>query len=360
MTIGGGGLVVIGAGESAATTNILGVTGVTPATEALYLFADTAVNIEANAEAFANRLGIQITTSGNLIPVAAETVNTNAQNLGSSTARWAKLYVGTADSYGSNTEPVYWNAGVPVALTYTANRLYYSATTNSFEATGHYASNTKIAINQTTQPTQNFYVNGTSYFNGNATFTGALVPSGQSVNLGVGGENPSRFNKLYIGDADTYGDVAQPIYWNNGVPAAISSTQGSGTQPIYLNAGTLTASTSTVGTKYKPTYLNGGTITTAVIVQKVNFEFSENNKSVKITHDTDNTAFTAESIVLSIVVTEGESNLNSAITWKSADNYIALNVTTAVSGTVKGYVLISNGIEVADSAVSMIKSNSNV
>lgn len=62
------------------------------------------------------------------------------------------LRLGTS-SVGSNTRPIYLNGGTPTALSYTAHRLYYSASTSSFEATGHYASASKIAINSTGEPT---------------------------------------------------------------------------------------------------------------------------------------------------------------------------------------------------------------
>jgi len=38
-------------------------------------------------------------------------------NLGASNKRWAKLYVGTTTSYGDAYTPVYWNDGVPAAVT---------------------------------------------------------------------------------------------------------------------------------------------------------------------------------------------------------------------------------------------------
>lgn len=361
LVIGGGGLTVMGAGESSVATNILSVSGITPELENLYLFADQVINIEAGAETFANRVGIQITAAGHVLPVLTESVNTNAQNLGSSTARWAKLYIGTADTYGSSTQPIYWNAGVPEALTFTANRLYYSASASSFTYTNHYAATDKLAINYTNEPTQNFYVNGTSYFGGAITTTGNLVPNSDGTqNLGVGGENASRWAKLYIGDADTYGGTAKPIYWNNGAPEPLSAAVGGTATPVYLNNGTITACSANIGTAYVPVYMDGGEIKAVVMVQKVPFEFSENNKSVKITHNTDTAAFTANSIIINIVVTEGEANVNSAITWKSENNYIALNVATAVSGTVKGYVLVVNGNEIATSSLTYLKANTNV
>jgi len=37
--------------------------------------------------------------------------------LGASGNRWAKVYVGSADSYGDAYTPIYWNDGVPAAVT---------------------------------------------------------------------------------------------------------------------------------------------------------------------------------------------------------------------------------------------------
>lgn len=66
--------------------------------------------------------------------------STNTQTLGTSSLRWAKVYIGTADTYGSTTKGVYWNAGVPTAMTYelkstvnngTATRIAYYSGTNA-------------------------------------------------------------------------------------------------------------------------------------------------------------------------------------------------------------------------------------
>ena len=114
LIIGGhGGLVVVGAGESGNLTNISAMNGYSPSSENLYLFADGTINIESNANTFANRIGVQITTAGHLIPIAAEAAHTAAQNLGSSSARWAKLYIGNNDTYGDPYLPIYWHDGAP-------------------------------------------------------------------------------------------------------------------------------------------------------------------------------------------------------------------------------------------------------
>jgi hypothetical protein len=74
---------------------------------------------------------------GNIEPAEDQTLA-----LGTSTLKWSKVYIGSAATHGSNTRPIYWNDGVPTPLSYTANRLYYSAAADSFAETNHYATNT--------------------------------------------------------------------------------------------------------------------------------------------------------------------------------------------------------------------------
>ena len=123
---------------------------------------------------------------------------TNTQKLGSSNLRWSKLYVGTADSYGSGTQPIYWSSGVPTASTST--------------------------VGSGTKP---IYLS-----------SGTITVS-----------------------SSTAGGTAQPIYLSSGELKAISATVGSGVKPIYLSSGTLTVSSSTVGSGVKPVYLSSGEIT---------------------------------------------------------------------------------------------------
>ena len=133
IKIGGGALTVIGGGESA--TNI----SPTVTNEQLYLLADNVINIEANADTIANRLGIQITTGGHILPIKAESKNTNKQNLGASDAIWATIYATTLDSsilklhQGTAVDPSTssnariefdYTSGQPVYICYTPNNSY--------------------------------------------------------------------------------------------------------------------------------------------------------------------------------------------------------------------------------------------
>ena len=46
---------------------------------------------------------------------------------------------------------------------YAANRLIYSESATKLSVSNHYASSTKIAVNSTSEPDYNLYVNGTTY-----------------------------------------------------------------------------------------------------------------------------------------------------------------------------------------------------
>lgn len=64
---------------------------------------------------------------------------------------------------------------------HTQNRLVWSQTDSSIQAGYHYASTTKIAVNSVTEPSYNFYVNGSSYLNGEVTLAGSTSTISSSL-----------------------------------------------------------------------------------------------------------------------------------------------------------------------------------
>ena len=133
IKIGGGGVTVVGAGESAASLSV------SANNEALYLVADGTINIEAGGDTIANRIGLQVTTAGHIIPVKAESANNNKQNLGASDNKWANVYASTLDSsilklhQGTAADPSLsgnariefdYGSGQPVVISYTPNDGY--------------------------------------------------------------------------------------------------------------------------------------------------------------------------------------------------------------------------------------------
>lgn len=118
-----------------------------------------------------------LSMTGNQIKIASNVYvgTNNTYTLGTSGARWAKVYIGGADSYGSGTKPIYWSNGVPTACSFglnatinsgTANRMaYYSSASAISAASSIYASNTNLGVNGDPGG-YTFYVNGNSYFQG--------------------------------------------------------------------------------------------------------------------------------------------------------------------------------------------------
>lgn len=85
----------------------------------------------------------------------------------------------------------------------TANRLAYYTSSGIDDASTIYASNTKLAINSTTEPSQNLYVNGTSFFNSTmkVTSTGTnkatleLISNGDyPIDLKLGRSNTAKWS----------------------------------------------------------------------------------------------------------------------------------------------------------------------
>lgn len=144
ISIGGGGSTVIGAGESAMSYVTNG------GDERLFLLSDGAINIEAGGDTISNRKGLQVTSDGHILPIKAENSNPNTQDLGSAADYWRNLYINNITLQGQ-----------------TGNRLVWTNGSKILQAGYHYADTDRIAINTAGRQGFNFYVNGTSYFNGN-------------------------------------------------------------------------------------------------------------------------------------------------------------------------------------------------
>lgn len=75
----------------------------------LRLNQNSAGNADFTSGVYINSL---LNIKGNTYPNS-----TNSYSLGTSTYRWKAAFIGTADSYGSATQPVYWSNGVPTVCT---------------------------------------------------------------------------------------------------------------------------------------------------------------------------------------------------------------------------------------------------
>ena len=210
IKIGGGGVTVVGSGESAANLSVSG------GSEVLYLLSDGAINVEANAQTIANRLGFQVTTAGAIVPVKAEAANNNAQDIGTSSNKWKNIYAttftgnlagnaSTADSatsatsattasklgsadVGSATQPIYLDDGTPKAATaYSGLLTAFSLSTNTLSLTVGGTTKTASAVSSVA----NAWTGGTSAgpslkvtVNGVAA-TAAAIPSASASASGI-------------------------------------------------------------------------------------------------------------------------------------------------------------------------------
>lgn len=116
--------------------------------------------------------------NGNILPTADHTLS-----LGSSTARWAKLEVGTSSTYGAYGLPVYWNSGVPLAtypIQYTTWAITNGSTSVTITKTGKYFADTYVIAIVVT--------GGESYLNGPLTFTSAENSIVLSTSASTSGE----------------------------------------------------------------------------------------------------------------------------------------------------------------------------
>ena len=266
-----------------------------------------------------------VSFQGNAIPSATTTYNLGASGDGN---HWKALFIGANDSYGTTEQPIYWNNGVPTATTYglkatvnngTGTRIaYYSAdreiSSGTIHTNGVYLSNvTNLTVGNDHQTDYMFKVTGNSFFHGTTTHNGSILLS--SNGAGSLGQSGIRWTSVYIGSADSYGDAYTPIYWNSGVPTAVT------------------------------------------IVQKVPWKLNSGNKSCKIDHSS---MFTAGSIVTQIVVTSGEIYLGAPLTWKSAAGYIVINTSVAATGTITGYAIVTRGSEYGESSFTYTNANAEV
>ena len=237
---------------------------------------------------------------------------------GSSNSDYAAEFSGTISvaktaSISGNTT-IGANGTASTLTVWGATTLKSTLDVNGNTTIGTSSSNKSLTVNGTLEVTSTSKLTGNVgigaaadntfklYVEGNSKFKGNLVP--QATNTYTLGESttPLRWSALYIGTADTYGDEYTPVYWSNGVPTEVE------------------------------------------IVKKYTFSFSSGATTTTVSPTNTNKA---KSIVTEIVVDTGISYLNGEITWSvpttgTDANKIVLT-TTATSGTVSGYILVSIG-----------------
>lgn len=284
------------------------------------------------------------------------------------------LQITSLSAVGSNTQPVYISAtGVPIALTYTPNRLYYGetltssqlenniTTTENFIASSHFVNSTQVAINSTTAPTENLYVNGTVKISGASIFESTTDAS--SVNDAAvefdGGVGIAK--KLYVGTSLYVGTaISAPslsiVATTPGLGRVdIGDVIGSTSHVIQISGSTLISSNSS-----DVAHLNIATESTAPILQFIpetsgtgyigtssaRWKAANFSNSISLLNESNSTS---ASILLETI---NSSNLCSTITMThSAPN---IKLVTVGTGHVDWEIINdSNTFKIQNSSISM-------
>lgn len=228
--------------------------------------------------------------NGDLLPSASDDPQV-VYSLGADDSRWHHLFL-KGDIYMQNL-------GTPEELA-TSNKIMWQSSYNNAEiyfAADPTVGASKLILNSSANTDSTIAIafagEDTAYINYSEPSFYPAMTNGGSL-----GTEDNTWAKLYIGTDPSHGDAYTPIYWNDGAPA------------------------------------------TVVPVQYCEFTIKDSQGGVMLTHE----AFTENSYVLQIVVTSGESNLNSPIRWVSySSGELALFCLTPPSGDVSGYILVSRG-----------------
>lgn len=233
-----------------------------------------------------------MSVDGNVLPYSTQTYN-----LGSSTGRWKAVFIGTADSYGTTSQPIYWKDGVPTPLSDTVGSI-----------------------------AKPVYLNG-----------GIITALSDTVG---GTSHPVYMNAGTITAlTDTVGSSAKPVYMSSGTITALSDTIGGTTTPVYVNAGTITALSQTVGNTAKPVYMSNGAIT--VISDTVGAA----TKPIYLNQGT-----------LTVGTYELKATINAATQYGVAYYSTTTNLTSTAAGT-SGYLLQAGGTTAAPSWIQATNTN---
>ena len=298
-----------------------GGTGVSSFTDSCVIIPSTTNNIQQLISS-----GLKITgTQGNNITLEPDTASktmtikssTGAMTIAttsgaldiktnSSTANKGNITLKTTGTKGtvsieSNKESVSISSGTSTSITAGTNISITSESSGAITITsGHSLSLSSDSSQDLSITSANDVIltDGSSKI---AKLTGTAFQPGtdQSVDLGT---SSIKWGKLYVGTAETYGDEYTPIYWNDGIPTEVAVVQ-------------------------EYTFSIASASTTAVIAP------TNTNK--------------AKSIITEIVVDSGIEYLNGPISWDvpttgTNKDKIVLT-TTATSGAVSGYILVSIG-----------------
>lgn len=275
LVIHGGGNLIIGSGMSG--NNLYAVKksswfGV--AKEELFVVSDEVINVEANANTIANRIGFQVTTAGHIIPIKAEAANNNAQDIGTSDNKWANVYA--TNFVGNAATATKFASDQSITLTGDTTGTASSQAGWSIATTTKKLTNSGRLVSANVDNSDATYLNKITYFLATSSMTEGKPPLDAGIlnfawdNNKWGSQLAIRMNStphVYLRGSNgtsswdtNWLTVLDSNNYNNYAPTK-TGTGATGTWEISITGSSAKLGTTTVGSSTKPIYLNGGTAT---------------------------------------------------------------------------------------------------
>ena len=132
--------------------------------EVLYMTSDNQVHLQANGQTIANRIGLMIDNSGNVLPEKADTATNNSGSIGTSSYKWANGYFTNINGVAVGDSPKFTdnnNAVAQTATTTNANyEVLFSVTADNTTRTEGARKNSNLKFNPSTGNLQATQLNG--------------------------------------------------------------------------------------------------------------------------------------------------------------------------------------------------------
>ena len=265
MVIHSGGGMFIGAGESPA--NHYSAKGASYNGEEIYITSDGGIYIQGNGNTIANRVGLYVNASHEIVPIKADVSTNNIGSIGTSTYKWANMYATTfhgaldgnattATTAGSVTGTVAVGNGGTGKTSWTQWGIVYASATNALSQVSAGTSGQVLTSKGSAAP---------DWTNQSALSVGSATNATYSSHPKITNSNEIRFDvntkpssaiDLYIGYkwSDGTGDAKINAYrfynGNTGLAALLTSN--------LIVQGSTTASSAYDSTNPKITFKNNG------------------------------------------------------------------------------------------------------
>lgn len=270
----------------------------------------------------------------------------------------------------------------------TANRLAWADGDQLIHTGYHYANSTKVAINTTNEPPNNFYVNGTSRFNGATTFNSTVYFANGTKYL-VNAAGNATFNTSLTLSPPSGADAYFRWYGNAGTSSLAATSTRTYTVPqdgvygaLYYYAPMLTSTYAVAGddTSTKTTtVLNNGffefreystsstdatltgyyecyrlpIVTKDITANKIYTILTTRNAVTVAQGGTGATSFTANSVIMS------GSSTTAALTTRAVTNNTSVTALTTASTNIPTVNTVMNAGTSANTANTFVKRDNN-